>query len=136
MALTREDRRRIMDETRARMEASSRYSNAGEALEPQILELARRVLDADQAQMWVRAMLVSLVRETGSFDSAAAVSPAEAAHAIARDDDERDALIDALVEGARAAEDDWLALGAALVRFRYDHPIGTKPVQDHGVPGP
>ncbi|MBX3576213.1 MAG: hypothetical protein KF723_03315 [Rhizobiaceae bacterium] len=115
MSLSRSDRLRIMAETRDRMEARERLTDT---LEPGFYNLGRRVLEAEGARDRVRALLVSRAREIGRFDHRAVLTPAECAHAIARDDDERDALIDALLAAAQAAEDDWLAIGGALVRHR------------------
>ncbi len=122
MTLTRKDRRCIMDQAHARAEARARYSLCANALKPGLLDLAQQVLDAQWARDRVRAMLISLARETGRFSSRDVLSPAEVAQAIARDDDERHALIDGLIAGAQKAEDDWIALGAALVRHRYERP--------------
>lgn len=58
----------------------------------------------------------------GAFQHPYELSPAEVAHAIARDDAERDALVDGLLEASLLAEDNWLALGGALVRHRHAHP--------------
>ena len=122
MSLTPEDRRRIMAEIRARADARDRLLAAAEFLEPGLHDLGRRVLEAEAARDSVRTRLVARARESGRFDSRARLTPAEVAHAIARDDDERDALLDALLAAAQAAEDDWLALGGALVRHRAERP--------------
>jgi len=128
MTLTPEDRRRIQSDIRARMDAREALTALADALEPGLHDLGRRVLEAEAARDSVRTRLVARARESGRFDSRARLTPAEVAHAIARDDDERDALIDALLTAAQAAEDDWLALGGALVRHRCERPeVGPGP---------
>ena len=122
MSLTQEDRRRIQQQAHARAKARFSYSLGTDALEPGMLDLATQVLDAEWARDRVKSMLISRARETGRFSSRDVLSPAEVAHAIARDDEERDVLIDALLAAAQKAEDDWIALGGALARHRHERP--------------
>ncbi len=121
MTLTAADRRRIQSAARDRAEACVRYL-LDCVLDHDDIALATRVLAAERARDGVRALLLGRARATGRFSSRDVLSPAEVAHAIARDDAERDALVDSLIEASLRAEDDWLALGGALVRHRHAHP--------------
>lgn len=121
MTLTAADRRRIMSAARDRAADRERYL-LDSVLDHDDIAIATRVLEAERARDSVRALLVGRARATGRFSTRDELSPAEVAHALARDDAERDALIDGLLEASLKAEDDWLALGGALVRHRHAHP--------------
>jgi hypothetical protein len=126
LTLTAADRRRIQSAARDRAEARERYL-LDSVLDHDDVAVATRVLEAERARDGVRALLLGRARATGRFSTRNVLSPAEVAHAIARDDAERDALVDGLLEASLRAEDDWLALGGALVRHRHAHPDASSP---------